>query len=95
MQVQHLIHETNDCGQQSQKVQKAITVTTGNNSSCHIPTEAEDPSQKRAVKDLPYQEWNWAVEYLCAKNLIVTSFKFQLMKLVVVQRIVRVNSLDT
>lgn len=29
MQVQHLICETNGCGQESHKVQKATTVTTG------------------------------------------------------------------
>lgn len=46
MQVQHLIHETNDCGQQSQKVQKAITVTTGNNSPAIYPQKQKTRYKK-------------------------------------------------
>lgn len=51
MQVQHLICETNGCGQQSQKVQKATIITTGNNSPAIYPHEQQTRHKKVLSKE--------------------------------------------
>lgn len=46
MQVQHLICETNGCGQQNQKVQKAMIVTTGSNFTIIYPHKQQTRQKK-------------------------------------------------
>lgn len=46
MQIQHLICETNGCGQQSQKRQKATIVTTGYNSPAIEPHKHGQSKEK-------------------------------------------------
>ena len=53
MQVQHLICETNGCGQQSQKVQKATIVTTGSNFTIVYPHKQQTRHRKGFKELLP------------------------------------------
>lgn len=50
MQTQHLIHETNGCGQNNQTVQKATIVTVGKPFPCHITTQAADQLKEKVLK---------------------------------------------
>lgn len=61
MQVQHLICETNGCGQQNQKVQKATYSNNREQFHYHISNTSSRPDTRKGFKEL-LPRMNWAVE---------------------------------